>query len=143
MEIVKMTALDCRELAELDKSCFSTPWSEQSFLEETKNSLATYLLAKADGKIVGYCGFWRVSGEAQVTNIAVLPEYRRQKIAQNLVKKMLEFCKEDEQIVLEVRESNFAAILLYEKLGFRKAGIRKRFYHDPIEDGITMLRRKL
>lgn len=143
MEIVKMTASDCCELAELDKICFSTPWSKQSFSEETKNSLATYLLAKADGKIVGYCGFWRVSGEAQVTNIAVLPEYRRQKIAQNLVEKMLELCEEDEQIVLEVRESNFAAISLYEKLGFTKEGIRKRFYHDPIEDGITMLRRKL
>ena len=138
-----MSAADCRELAELDKICFSTPWSEQSFLEETKNSLATYLLAKADGRIVGYCGFWRVSGEAQVTNIAVLPEYRRKKIAQNLVEKMLEFCKEDGQIVLEVRESNLAAISLYEKLGFTKAGIRKRFYHNPDEDGITMLRRKI
>ena len=138
-----MTALDCRELAELDKICFSTPWSEQSFFEETQNSLATYLLAKIDGKIVGYCGFWRVSGEAQVTNIAVLPDYRRRKIAQSLAEKMLEICAEDEQIVLEVRESNLAAISLYEKLGFTKAGIRKRFYHDPVEDGITMLRRKL
>lgn len=138
-----MRAADCRDLAELDKICFSTPWSEQSFLEETQNSLATYLLAKIDGKIVGYCGFWRVSGEAQVTNIAVLPEYRRQKIAENLAKKMLEICADDEQIVLEVRESNLAAISLYEKLGFIKAGIRKRFYHSPDEDGITMLRRKL
>lgn len=143
METVKMRAADCRDLAELDKICFSTPWSEQSFLEETQNSLATYLLAKIDGKIVGYCGFWRVSGEAQVTNIAVLPEYRRQKIAENLAKKMLEICADDEQIVLEVRESNLAAISLYEKLGFIKAGIRKRFYHSPDEDGITMLRRKL
>ena len=138
-----MCESDCRELAELDKICFSTPWSEQSFFEETKNSLATYLLAKIDDRIVGYCGFWRVSGEAQVTNIAVLPEYRRQKIAESLAEKMLEICKEDGQIVLEVRESNLAAISLYEKLGFVKAGIRKRFYHSPDEDGITMLRRKI
>ena len=143
MEIVEMRTADCRELAELDKICFSTPWSERSFLEEAKNELATYLLAKADDKIVGYCGFWRVSGEAQVTNIAVLPEYRRQKIAQSLVEKMIELCAEDEQIILEVRESNIAAISLYEKLGFIKAGIRKRFYRDPDEDGITMLRRKI
>ncbi len=143
METVKMSAADCRELAELDKRCFSTPWSERSFLEEAENSLATYLLAKVDGKIVGYCGFWRVSGEAQVTNIAVLPEYRRQKIARNLAEKMLAICEEDEQIVLEVRKSNIAAISLYEKLGFTEAGIRKRFYRDPIEDGITMIRRKI
>ena len=143
MEIAEMTKNDCHELAELDKKCFSVPWSEQSFSEETENKLATYLLAKKDDKIVGYCGFWRVSGEAQVTNIAVLPEYRRQKIAETLAKKMLELCAEDEQIVLEVRKSNSAAILLYEKLGFEKAGIRKRFYKNPDEDGITMLRRQM
>ena len=143
MKIVKMSACDCRELAELDRRCFSVPWSEQSFLEETKNPLATYLLAKEDGKIIGYCGFWRVSGEAQVTNVAVLPEFRRKGIAKTLALKMLEMCKDDEQIVLEVRKSNNAAISLYEKLGFIKAGIRKRFYHSPDEDGITMLRRKI
>lgn len=142
MEITKMTEKDCRELSELDKKCFAVPWSEQSFSEEAKNPLATYLLAKEDGKIVGYCGFWRVSGEAQVTNIAVLPEYRRRKIANKLAEKMLEICAEDAQIVLEVRKSNGIAISFYEKLGFEKAGVRKRFYHSPVEDGITMLRRK-
>ena len=143
MEIVRMKKEDCRELAELDRRCFQVPWSEQSFLEETENQLATYLLAIKDGKIVGYCGFWRVSGEAQITNIAVLPEYRRRKIAKTLAEEMLRICKDDEQIVLEVRESNSAAIALYEKLGFEKAGTRKRFYHSPQEDGITMIRRKI
>lgn len=142
MEITELTEKDCRELAELDKKCFAAAWSEQSFLEEVKNKLATYILAKEDGKILGYCGFWRVSGEAQITNIAVLPEYQGRKIAKTLLEKMLEICAEDEQIVLEVRESNKIAISLYEKAGFKKAGIRKRFYHDPKEDGITMLRRK-
>ena len=143
MEIVKMTASDCHELAEVDKKCFSVPWSEQSFLEETKNSLATYILAKENGKIVGYCGFWRVLGETQITNIAVLPEYRRQGIAKALIGEMLEICKDDERIILEVRKSNSIAISFYEKLGFERAGIRKRFYHDPEEDGITMLRRRI
>ena len=100
-------------------------------------------MAKLDNKIAGYCGFWRVLGEAQITNIAVLPEYRRQKIASRLAEKMISLCGEDEQIVLEVRESNIAAIALYEKLGFVKAGIRKRFYRNPDENGITMIRRKL
>ena len=137
-----MTEKDCRTLAELDKKCFAVPWSERSFLEEVNNRLATYLLAREDGKIVGYCGFWRVSGEAQVTNIAVLPEYRRRKIAKALAEEMLKICASDEQIVLEVRKSNEIAISFYEKLGFEKAGIRKRFYHSPDEDGITMLRRR-
>ena len=143
MEITKMTEKDCREMAELDKQCFAVPWSEQSFFEETKNQLATYLLAKEDGKIVGYCGFWRVSGEAQVTNIAVLPDYRRRGIAGRLAEEMLKICKDDGQIVLEVRKSNMIAISFYEKLGFCRAGIRKRFYREPDEDGITMVRRKI
>lgn len=142
MEIVKMTPCDCRELSELDKICFSVPWSEQSFLEETKNELATYFLAKENGKITGYIGFWIVSGEAQVTNLAVLPEYRRKKTASALVEKMLDICKDTEQIILEVRKSNLAARTLYENYGFQNAGIRKRFYHSPDEDGITMIRRK-
>lgn len=143
METVRMTKNDCGELAELDKRCFQVPWSEQSFKEETENPLATYLLAKENGKIVGYCGFWRVSGEAQITNVAVLPEYRRKGVATALMEEMLSVCADDGQVVLEVRESNNSAISLYEKLGFVKVGTRKRFYHSPDEDGITMLRRKI
>lgn len=142
MEITKMTGSDAKELSELDKLCFSVPWSEKSFLEEAENALATYLVARVDGKIAGYCGFWKVSGEGQITNIAVLPEMRRRQIASKLLCAMLSECEDLEQIVLEVRLSNTPAISLYEKFGFTKAGIRKRFYHDPQEDGITMIRRK-
>lgn len=140
MQIEKMTAKDCRELAELDKICFSVPWSEKSFLEETENKLAVYLVAKDKNKIIGYCGFWRVQDEVQITNIAVLPEYRRKGIAGELIDKMLELCADMQRIVLEVRESNVPAIDLYKKFGFYEAGIRKRFYHSPVEDGIVMIR---
>jgi len=136
-----MTIFDCKEMSELDKACFSVPWSEQSFLEETKNSLATYLLARENGKIIGYIGFWVLSGEAQITNVAVLPQYRGCGVASALIEEMLKICADAEQIILEVRKSNSGAIALYEKYQFRNVGIRKRFYHDPDEDGITMIRR--
>lgn len=141
MKITEMTVSDCKQMAELDKVCFSVPWSEQSFVEETKNTLATYLLAKENDKIIGYIGFWKVSGETQITNVAVLPEYRRHGIASLLIEKMLELCADTEQIILEVRKSNTGAVALYEKYNFENVGIRKRFYHDPDEDGITMIRR--
>lgn len=134
-----MTKADCLELSILDKECFSVPWSEESFIEETENPVATYFLAKIDGKIVGYCGVWLVYGEGQITNIAVLPEYRNKKIASALLEKVMAHCKEADKIILEVRESNIPAISLYEKFGFVKAGIRKNFYHSPVENGITMV----
>lgn len=138
MKIERMTEGDCAELAMLDKQCFSVPWSEKSFFEETKNPLAMYYVAREE-EIAGYCGFWKVSDEAQVTNIAVLPKYRKKGIASKLIEKMLNECSEMKQIVLEVRQSNDAAIRLYEKYGFTKVGVRKNFYRAPREDGIVMI----
>lgn len=139
MRIERMTAENCSEVAALDKICFAVPWSEKSFCEEMSNPLAVYYIA-AEEKIIGYCGFWKVCGEAQVTNIAVLPEYRKKGVASQLIERLLSDCADMESVVLEVRESNEAAIRLYEKFGFKKAGVRKNFYHTPQENGIVMVR---
>lgn len=142
MKLTRMTLNDCAELAALDKRCFAVPWSQRSFCEETENPLAAYIVAKDDNKIIGYCGFWRVGDEVQITNIAVLPEYRRCGTASAMIDEMISECADAEQIVLEVRESNTAAIKLYEKYGFENAGMRKNFYRSPTENGIVMIRRK-
>ena len=139
MQIVKMTREDAYELSELDKICFNVPWLEKSFQEEAENPVATYFLAKLDGKIGGYCGVWIVADEGQITNIAVLPEYRKRKIASMLLEEAMRLCNNAERVILEVRESNIPAISLYEKFGFKKAGIRKNFYHSPQENGVTMI----
>lgn len=140
MQIVKMTKEDAYKLSELDKLCFAVPWSQKSFEEEANNSCAMYFVAKENDDIIGYGGVWMVSGEGQITNIAVHPEHRKKKIGSMLLEKILEECNDAYQIILEVRESNFPAIALYEKYGFVKAGIRKNFYHSPVENGITMVR---
>ena len=140
MKIFKMEKSDAKELAVLDKECFSVPWSEKSFMEEAENNLATYYVFKEDDKILGYGGVWKVSDEGQITNIAVLPEYRKRGIASQLLEKIIEVCCDVDRIILEVRESNIPAICLYEKYGFIKVGIRKNFYHSPTENGITMIR---
>lgn len=139
MEIIKMEKYDAAELAELDKVCFSVPWSEKSFGDEAENALAKYYVAKDNGKIVGYGGIWLVADEGQITNIAVLPDMRRCGVASKLLEKLLDEAK-DMPVVLEVRKSNAAAISLYEKYGFLQIGERKNFYHSPVENAIIMMR---
>ena len=140
MEIIKMTKEDAGELEALDKLCFSVPWSEKSFIEEAENPLATYFVAKENNEIIGYGGIWQVQDEGQITNIAVHPDTRKKGIASAILEKLIGEAKSSERIVLEVRESNIAAICLYEKFGFKNCGIRKNFYHSPAENGIVMIR---
>lgn len=139
MEIIKMEKSDAAELAELDKVCFSVPWSEKSFSDEAQNTLAKYYVAKDNGKIVGYGGIWLVADEGQITNIAVMPDMRRCGVASKLLEKLLDEAR-NMPVVLEVRKSNVAAILLYEKYGFLQVGERKNFYHSPVENAIIMMR---
>ena len=143
MNIAPMTIEDAKELSDLDQLCFAVPWSEKSFCEEANNPLATYFVAREDEKIVGYGGIWNVSGEGQITNIAVHPDMRKRGIASEILRALIKSAKSCEKIFLEVRESNTAAICLYEKYGFKRCGVRKNFYHSPVENGIVMMREEM
>lgn len=134
--ISKMTAADISALAELEKLCFSVPWSEQAFRDELTNDVALFLVAKQEEKTVGYVGAFVVVDEVSITNIAVNPECRKQGIAQKLIAELSNKAKEigGEKIFLEVRVSNVSAIKLYEKSGFVTVGKRKNFYSNPTED---------
>lgn len=140
IEIVPMTTEDVHEIAELDKKCFAVPWSEKSFEEETENKLAVYFVAKKDGKCIGYAGYWNVSGEGGITNVAVLPCCRRKKVASRLISEMIRSAYEMNinLLTLEVRKSNIAAQDLYKKYGFDIIGERKRYYSDNNEDAWIM-----
>ena len=135
-----MTAEDIPEIAALEKQCFTLPWSEKSFRDEMANKLAIYHVAKDNGACVGYAGFWNVSGEGDVTNVAVLPEYRRRGVGSSLVAEMVKTAEnlKLELLTLEVRKSNVAAQKLYEKFGFEILGERKRYYSDNGEDAYIM-----
>ena len=140
IEITRMTHKDVPEIAELEKICFTLPWSGKSFHDEMANKLAIYFTAKDNGKCVGYAGFWNVSGEGDVTNVAVLPEYRRRGVGSSLVAEMIKTAEKLklEMLTLEVRKSNTAAQKLYEKFGFEILGERKRYYSDNGEDAYIM-----
>ena len=127
-----------KELNEIEKECFSVPWSEESF----KNAESTrFYVFFEDERAVGYVGIYSVLDEGYITNIAVLKKYRKKGIATSLLKELTEKEKNLSFITLEVRASNAAAIALYEKFNFKQEGVRKAFYSNPREDGLILTRR--
>ena len=140
LEIKKMTSAHIEEIAELEKECFSSPWSEESLKSELDNIFARFFVAFSDGKIAGYIGSHNVLGEVYITNVAVLPGFRRNGVGKALVEFLVEKMKSEnaEFVTLEVRKSNNNAISLYEKCGFEKVGNRKDFYEKPREDAVLM-----
>lgn len=130
---------DVSAVAEIEKECFSHPWSEKAILD-SYSANTKFFVAENSEKIVGYAGIQCVLDEAYVTNIAVSGEYRLFGIGTRLTNTLLDYCEKGgfSFLSLEVRESNVAAISVYLKAGFEKAGIRKGFYDSPKEDAIIM-----
>lgn len=135
-----MNARDAKQLASLDKLCFSVPWSEQSFTLEAENNMAHYLVACTGSDIIGYIGYWNVIDEGHITNIAVAPEYRRQGVASALLARIVRKARSQKLILLtlEVRKSNSAARALYESFGFKPIGERRDYYRSPRENAVIM-----
>ena len=124
-----MEERDIPQVAELERLCFSTPWSENSLkVEET------------DGKVTAYGGLLQVMEEGDVTNIAVHPQHRLKGSGTRVTEALLEEGRKRGMttFTLEVRVSNLTAVHVYEKLGFRSVGIRKGFYDAPKEDAMVM-----
>ena len=140
MMIVKMNEDHVKAVAELEKICFSDPWSENSVASELKNKLALWLVAEEDGVMTGYIGSQTCTDESDVMNVAVHPDFRRRGIAEALVNALVTELKAigSHCLTLEVRASNDPAIGLYEKLGFAEIGRRKNYYRNPREDALIM-----
>lgn len=131
---------DIGQIINIEKICFSLPWSKESFEHELKNEFAYYQVAEQEGNISGFMGMWRIIDECHITNVAVLPEYRNKGIGKMLINKMIEICKCSEitTMTLEVRVSNIPAINLYKKFGFFSVGKRPNYYAKPVEDALIM-----
>lgn len=140
MEIIPMNPEHVCQIAELEKLCFSDPWSEKSIASELENDLADWLVAVDGDRVAGYVGSQTVMGETDMMNIAVHPDYRRQGIAADLVNTLVDILKNrgSHCLTLEVRASNMSAQKLYEKLGFCLIGKRPRYYHNPREDALIL-----
>ncbi len=132
-------AQNAADIARIEKLCFSSPWSEASVISTMENQDSAFFVAEVDGQTVGYIGSYFVLDEGNITNVAVMPEFRRKGIARGLIEALKECAEEKELsfLTLEVRASN-PARLLYEKMGFSEVGVRKNYYSNPVEDAVLM-----
>ena len=140
LSVVKFEKKHAHDCALIEKACFSSPWSENELAALSSNESAIYFVAEDGGRAVGYGGLYFVLDEGSINNIAVLPEYRRRKIASTIISSLIEESKRRRltSLFLEVRESNTAARSLYSAFGFEEVGRRKGFYSHPAEDALTM-----
>ena len=140
MIITKMTDAHVAQVAELEKLCFSDPWSEKSVASELNNPLAFWLVAEDNGRVAGYIGSQTVLDETDMMNVAVHPDYRKQGIATALIVGLVEELRKmgSHSLTLEVRASNENAIHVYQKLDFQQVGCRKNYYRNPREDALIL-----
>ena len=132
---------DIKDAAKLEKECFYLPWSEKAFENSISEGLSYFVSARnEEGIFLGYAGMYSAAGEGYIYNIAVSKKYRVQGVGSALLNNLLEYSKKLglSFLSLEVRVSNLSAIKFYEKLGFKKIGIRKNFYDFPKEDAFIM-----
>jgi len=140
VEITKMTYDHIESVAFLERECYSTPWSPNSFLAMLNFENSVNLVALKGGEVIGYAISGFVMDEADLMNIAVSKRFRRMGIGEKLLDRMIEMLSEKgiKNLFLEVRQSNVAAQNLYIKKGFCPISTRKNYYSNPTEDAIVM-----
>ncbi len=128
-------------VCELEKLCFSEPWSRNSLELLTKDGIGVGMVCSSGGIVCAYGGMIVAVDEGQITNIATHPDFRRMGYGRAIVESLIKYAKYNglASISLEVRESNKAAIELYTKLGFKVEGKRKDFYKKPTENALIMI----
>ncbi len=128
-------------LEEMEKQCFSLPWTRELLRGQFPDEQHVFLIAEGeDGRALGYVGMMTVLDEGYISNVAVDPVCRRQGIGDTLILELLRRCEQRSLsfVTLEVREHNEPAIALYRKHGFLPVGLRKDYYEAPKENALLM-----
>ena len=129
---------DLPAVLSIERRSFQTPWSLAMFVLELSKPSGICLAAADEDTLIGYLVCSRYADVWHLMNIAVVPEQRRLGIARGLLERLFEEAGPDARYTLEVRTSNHGAIMMYERFGFRRAGHRRRYYHDNGEDALIM-----
>lgn len=124
----------------IEHASFTIPWTKAMLEDELYNCQACYRIIEIGGEVCGYLGMWKICDEGHITNIAVHPDHRRKGLAKLLLDDMISYSRQEgiTALTLEVRVGNHAAIALYQHMGFRVEGRRKRYYSDNHEDALIM-----
>ena len=141
VEIRRLTYSDLPHVIAIERRAFPTPWSLSMFVLELSKPSGICLAALEHGRLRGYLVCSRYDTVWHLMNVAIDPKHRRHGIASTLMTHLFDTAdRPHEQYTLEVRQSNEAAIALYERFGFRGAGHRRAYYHDNREDALIMWR---
>lgn len=127
-------------IAEIERECFSVPWTERMLRSQLDGERGVFLAACEGGTVLGYAGLIYVLDEGYISNVAVAPAHRRRGVADALMEALIRRARTLKLafLTLEVRETNASAIALYFKHGFRVAGRRRGYYEKPREDALLM-----
>jgi ribosomal-protein-alanine N-acetyltransferase len=129
---------DIEQIALLEDRLFVDPWPKQNFSDELKNGKKSFsYVIESERQIIAYLVAWCYADEIHIGNIAVVPAYRRRGLARKLLDYIVKVCDGCNELFLEVRESNLAAIALYDKIGFKVLGVRRSYYKDG-ENALVM-----
>lgn len=131
---------DLGGIIEIEKTCFTADaWSEDDFIYRMNASDWHFinLTLEDEGRVAAYITATVVADEMNIDSVAVAPDYRRKGYASALIDLAIKEAKAA-VVMLEVRESNTAAISLYQSLGFEKVGLRKNYYERPVENAVLM-----
>ena len=132
---------DAKALGALEPRCFSDPWTADAFREVLASPAVRALVAEdPEGGIAGYLIGWVAADESEVLNLGISPDWRRHGLGRTLVREAVRLFREQgaRQVYLDVRESNEAALQLYQGEGFTRIGRRRRYYRRPVEDALVL-----
>ena len=141
LEIRQAKLYDVPAMARIERDSFAAPWSADEITKDVTAGGNVYVaVALADDERAGYAEIRMIAGEAQIYNIAIAPEFRREGIGEALLRHLIDKADADscKLVTLEVRSGNEAAMELYKKLGFREVGRRKGYYARGGEDAVLM-----
>ena len=141
--IRKMQEGDLNSVLEIESLSFHDPWNKEAMLYELhENPFSYYWVIETEEKVIGFIGLWITFDSAQITNIAIHPDYRHQGYGQLLMNQAISEAQKKyaEYLTLEVRVSNENAIRFYEKNGFMNVTTKKGYYQDNYEDAYYMVK---
>jgi ribosomal-protein-alanine N-acetyltransferase len=136
--IRRLVYSDLPSVLSIERRSFQTPWSLAMFVLELSKPSGICLAVTDEQRLVAYLVCSRYADVWHLMNVAVSPDRRRERIASQLLERLFDEAGAQARYTLEVRTSNHGAIAMYERFGFRRAGHRRRYYHDNGEDALIM-----